>query len=498
MAAHGDRRRSSSTESDSSASSSGSSSSAPGWFDADGVHKPLVDALESHSVHVIWELGPLNSPSGGDPLVLPGVVRHASGDIPVVVKIVPPDKSRAVQREMQLREQLAQNAAAHVAVPLHSVIVHAGAIAVVMRRASSDLFHALEDVVSPGDSPNVVKWLQQVAACLAQLHAIGVAHRDVKPENVLLFPTPTPAARHSNDAVLAAQHDWEDSSMYPGEAPLALQLYASGGSIGSSVEYTAALCDFEFATMRRPSADGSAPPESMMACAPYGTDTYTGPESYPKMLLQNRPEKYFDVWMPHTHRMHSKKIRGFTRHAPRSRVPDVPEHAVATRVLQQKYDCAAADVWAFGVMVFTICTNGAYPFKAACPSRPHYTAFIRRYYNSHIKSTPRDKRPAWNDAAGHEWVWPTSVPHGARHLVTLCWHPDPAQRPRMTDVAAHPWLLSPGWLPDAVAAYAQYMVPETPSASPAAAHAVNTQPKSVKKKHGRNRHALKGAKCARR
>jgi len=425
--------------------------------------------LEARHVHVLWELGPLNAPSGGDPLVLSGVVRRpgSHADVPVVVKLVPPDKASGVAREMQLRERLAHRGASSAAVPLHSVAVRGGAVAVVMHRASSDLFHAVDGVVGAGDSPAVVAWMQQTAAAVAELHASGIAHRDLKPENVLLFP----AARSPEDTVRAAQLDWEDSSMYPGEAPLALQLYATTGAVDAEVRYTAALCDFEFATVRPSALDdaGGAHPHAMLATAPYGTDAYTPPESYGKVLLQNRPVKYFEVWTPGTRRVYSKKARGYVRHAPRSRAADVPEHVVASRELAARYDCAAADVWAFGVAVYVLCTDGAYPFKAACPSRARFSAFMRRYYTQHTRGGAvfaGGRQPAWRSAAGDDWVWPTRVPHGARHLLVQCWHPDPSSRPPMQQVAAHPWLHDLAWMPHSAEEYAQYAVPKSRSTSP--------------------------------
>jgi hypothetical protein len=112
-----------------------------------------------------------------------------------------PDAAVKVLRDSAQAAKVCKGWAAVSAVPQHPGIVRLLAMAtdgssLMMERGHADLFGALWENALPGVSRSaILRALLDVGAGLRHMHAHGVAHRDVKPENILLRREPGGAVR---------------------------------------------------------------------------------------------------------------------------------------------------------------------------------------------------------------------------------------------------------------------------------------------------------------
>ncbi len=125
---------------------------------------------------------------------------------------------------------------------------------------------------------------------------------------------------------------------------------------------------------------------------------------------------------------------------------------------QAGYNPYAADVWSFGMMLFTLC-SGLKPFASPCSTDPVFRAFVQHTqpnsaaldicgvhrvepgqdteHRQHDEDDGKILFSLWDRTPG--WEWPPAVSSELRDLITSCLQLDPQLRISMEEVCRHPW-----------------------------------------------------------
>ena len=131
------------------------------------------------------------------------------------------------------------------------------------------------------------------------------------------------------------------------------------------------------------------------------------------------------------------------------------------QVQHDGYNPYAADVWSFGLMIFTLC-SGLKPFASPSPGDPVFRAFVKstqpKAASSDIfgihrrrQSSAADTQNGSHAASSNSqhtsrgrgdsaWHWPQCMSVELQTLVHACLQLDPAQRPSMQEVCNYEWL----------------------------------------------------------
>ncbi len=245
---------------------------------------------------------------------------------------------------------------------------------------------ANRDGASRSASPLALRVISEsVARGLAHCHSRGVAHRDVKPENILLFP---------------ADRD-------------------------SQLPLGAKLTDFGAAAFREPVASPvSCTSASQVSPQPIWSNRTIGSSQYcpPEVIAMNYGRSLAASW--------DTLVSG---PAPRA-VTDAP----------RMYDACAGDVWSWAVTVYTMAC-GRLPFKKAHVSDYRFRAFLAATQPHALADGAADTStvPALTpEQASFKWTWPSSMSAPLVQMLNACMRMRPEERPSMNAILACQWICS--------------------------------------------------------
>ena len=294
-------------------------------------------------------------------------------------------------------------------------------IYIVMERAHADLLQCIITQGALAES-EALRFTRQLMAVLKFLHSRGVLHRDVKPENLLLYPSS----------------------------------HANGDTAGATVMISAMdikLCDFGLAKIlrRKPcsAADTEAAAKAVADSGAIGQDTSTS-----KPTADGR-------------RHHGRHLPiGRCNSSVGSPMYRAPEQVFCRPPYPTTYG-AGVDVWAAGCVTYNM-LSASYPFEArTTPAPPPATSLLEPDSWRRHKSGPRQRWDTITHASGallcdedplgsvlgpssRRHVFPESlfatVNATAKSAIDAMLTVDPRQRPTAAEMLSHPWLLQPSQL----------------------------------------------------
>ena len=187
----------------------------------------------------------------------------------------------------------------------------------------------------------------------------------------------------------------------------------------------AKVCDFGAAFLDRLPEEGPPTRNAHSAC---GSRSYCDPEVYRIMAFQSMATQAARVW---------DNSQGQWQ-----------------EIVDTGYDPYSADVWSYGVVVFTLVT-GSKPFHAPCIADNVFRAFLRatqpevmhdeicapwceRWLEDCLPGSSGQLKPGLD-----AWKWPATMSLELVDLLGKCLRLRSAERISMAEVLQHPWMTSP-------------------------------------------------------
>jgi len=308
----------------------------------------------------------------------------------------------------------------------HPQVSADGNILLPLELAESDLLDVMESssTRSFGDSLLIRSWMSQIISALAFSHSRGVAHRDVKPENILLV---SPQVAQVSDSKSSRSDTLERGSGSIVPSSRESNTLADGAdwlppAIGLDrwLQHSAKLCDFGSALI--------VPPSSTVAAAhgAVGSSLYAAPEVFQLHLTGSDPASAASLWpgFRESLRLAQTKAKAEGSSGP------------------MRYCGFKADVWSFGITLY-VSVVGRPPFRAACPLDAEFRAFV-------LATQPKDSRKlpvlapehiVWKTSTS-AWDWPVVVGPALRGLLLRCLQTDPGRRCSTADACSDAWFSS--------------------------------------------------------